>query len=938
MLHRAANNAYSWWLVSHIRTRQSKWLEQNLQDMENKVTSILKLIEEDADSFAKRAEMYYRKRPELINFVEETYRAYRALAERYDHISGELQNANNTIANMFPDQVQFPMDEEEEEDSMQKKLDSVVDPSKAPKHLPDIPKLNIKMPKKGKNPDLPPKIPQHQGTPSTGLANDKAREEIDKLQKDILVLQTEKEFVKSSYENALEKYWNIESHITEMQEKVFELHDEFNVDSVIEDDEARALMAATALKSCEETLAQLQEKQNRSVEESRVESERVKHVEEKLKAFTGEFLENPSENKIPDDTDVSSSAAKKLVEDFDILNQKNLSIHEKVKEYCKVNPDTSPFVSELAEKIDELVNKVLSLENSVSSQTALIKRLRLETDELDKHLQTLEDDKVSLVDGSTNLSEKLKQVEDELHGIQDLTLSVKDHTSQTQTHSSEAFKENGNELSLSNDSNDSKDVTVSAKQDIHETSNPRPCPKESHDQFKEANVEVNQEEFEQGEETGRKSSPKRQISTNAFHKIDGVGPEMEFEDPVWQQLFFNGMENREKVLLTEYTSILRNYKDVKKRLSDVEKKNQETIFRTMAEVRELKSANTMKDLEIRSLKQKLNLIENGDEATDSRLAEIKKSQHCRQRSKLDTSQSLLPVLIIDDSNQTAPNNQKGGSAEKKDESSKPLTTEEESAMFPVDEPNSPSSVEEKFRRDIDGLLAENLEFWLRFSNSFHQIQKFQTSIQGLKTESSKLKEKKKQPSSSSNTTTALEKPEIANVDRSLRELRAEMSGWLNQNAWLKEELKHKLSSLAKVQEEISKVLKLGFENEQIQFTALQAAKFQGEVLNIEQENNTVAEELQAGLEYVMGLLSEVEKILSKLRKKYGESGFRQGHHSHYHHFPCTRNTTGRTRIPLRSFIFGMKSKKSKPSIFSCMMNPAFHKQFQAMKTGSRPSM
>ncbi|CAD5188512.1 unnamed protein product [Musa acuminata subsp. malaccensis] len=31
MLQRAANNAYSWWWASHIRTKQSKWLDSNLQ-------------------------------------------------------------------------------------------------------------------------------------------------------------------------------------------------------------------------------------------------------------------------------------------------------------------------------------------------------------------------------------------------------------------------------------------------------------------------------------------------------------------------------------------------------------------------------------------------------------------------------------------------------------------------------------------------------------------------------------------------------------------------------------------------------------------------------------------------------------------------------------------------------------------------------------------
>lgn len=54
---------------------------------------MLKLIENDGDSFAKKAEMYYQKRPELIAHVEELYRMYRALAERYDHVTGELRKS-----------------------------------------------------------------------------------------------------------------------------------------------------------------------------------------------------------------------------------------------------------------------------------------------------------------------------------------------------------------------------------------------------------------------------------------------------------------------------------------------------------------------------------------------------------------------------------------------------------------------------------------------------------------------------------------------------------------------------------------------------------------------------------------------------------------------------------------------------------------------------
>ncbi|KAJ6352388.1 hypothetical protein OIU76_001584 [Salix suchowensis] len=73
--------------------------------MDFKVKQMIKLLEEDADSFARRAEMYYKKRPELMKLVEEFYRAYRGLAERYDHATGALRQAHRTMAEAFPNQV-----------------------------------------------------------------------------------------------------------------------------------------------------------------------------------------------------------------------------------------------------------------------------------------------------------------------------------------------------------------------------------------------------------------------------------------------------------------------------------------------------------------------------------------------------------------------------------------------------------------------------------------------------------------------------------------------------------------------------------------------------------------------------------------------------------------------------------------------------------------
>lgn len=86
-----SKKSHSWWWDSHISPKNSKWLADNLEEMDQSVKRMLKLIEEDGDSFAKKAEMYYQKRPELISHVEDFYRIHRSLAERYDHVTGELR-------------------------------------------------------------------------------------------------------------------------------------------------------------------------------------------------------------------------------------------------------------------------------------------------------------------------------------------------------------------------------------------------------------------------------------------------------------------------------------------------------------------------------------------------------------------------------------------------------------------------------------------------------------------------------------------------------------------------------------------------------------------------------------------------------------------------------------------------------------------------------
>lgn len=87
-----------WWLDSHTTTKRSPWLQSTLSELNEKTTAVLKLIEEDADSFAKRAEMYYKKRPELVRMVEDFYRSHRSLAERYDQVKPDTYSGGSPFA------------------------------------------------------------------------------------------------------------------------------------------------------------------------------------------------------------------------------------------------------------------------------------------------------------------------------------------------------------------------------------------------------------------------------------------------------------------------------------------------------------------------------------------------------------------------------------------------------------------------------------------------------------------------------------------------------------------------------------------------------------------------------------------------------------------------------------------------------------------------
>ncbi|WCJ31993.1 Kinase interacting (KIP1-like) family protein [Euphorbia peplus] len=901
MLQRAASNAYSWWWASHIRTKQSKWMDQNLQDMEEKVQYVLKLIEEDGDSFARRAEMYYKKRPELISFVEESYRAYRALAERYDHISTELQNANNTIASCFPEQVQFAMEDDDEEEAPSRPFHrkAAAEPMKA-----NIPKVPTKAPREVKKAFTPAnkklqsrmsmKAPIVHQVAKSGLSATEGLHEIDKLQRNILALQTEKEFLKSSYEGQLAKYWEIDKEITEMQEKVCVLQDEFGAGTVIEDEEARTLMASAALKSCQDTLSQLEKKHENSVEEAKVEHKRINGAREKLNSLKEEILDEKIDHENPVSGKEAAEELKNSDQEPSAITQERKDmelLREKIREQISVGP-TSLSVTEFAERIDELVNKVINLEASVSLQTALIQRMRTETDDLQTQIGILEGDKATLINGKNDLREKLKEMEEKLLGLQELDLSVEGQNKNLQTHFSEAhdhldqLNEKLHDVKPDDQEPDATgvaDAKVKTDESIQEVKKAKlqPETKDSDPSVKDKEPKLDEADTVKQEE---KIEAVEVSESSQTEKASGGDDEKEGE-PDWKQLYTKGMKDREKFLLDEYTTVLRNYKEAKKQLLDAAQKNGDGLFDITIQLRELKSANAKKDELIKVLRSKLGLLETGT-GDDN-----------------DDKSNLTESLGADD------------------------------RLLSMELPEI-SLIEQKFRTGIDEVLEENLDFWLRFSSTFHQIQKFETEIKDLQSELSKLEEKQKKQEGSSDS----KKQEGSNHDAKsplksdakplythLREIHTELSVWLETGVQLKEEVKSRFSSLCDIQEEITSALKESAEDDDFKFTSYNAAKFQGEILNMKQENNKVADELQAGLDHVTTLQLEIERTLSKMDEEYHLSGTKDQPNIQLQH------SESRSRIPLRSFIFGIKPKKQKHSFFSCVS--PLQKKYNGFKSG-----
>jgi len=239
-------------------------------------------------------------------------------------------------------------------------------------------------------------------------------------------------------------------------------------------------------------------------------------------------------------------------------------------------------------------------------------------------------------------------------------------------------------------------------------------------------------------------------------------------------------------------------------------------------------------------------------------------------------------------------------------------------------------LEDKLRRDIDTLLDENLELRIKFSSSLQRVQELQSKDEGL--------QRKLQLINSEDA--AANKQQDGSTEKQLRAFKTELQVWSEQNAMLRGELQCRFTSLCDIQEEITAALDGEADADaeaDHQFTSYQAGKFQGEVLNMQQENNRVSDELQAGLDHVKGLQAEVEQALAKLHRSvslpaqqaHGAGDSEEDSSSSAHGGSMGRPPSNKSKaVPLQSFLFPAKNKKTS---LLARVTPVLQKQQAEMK-------
>lgn len=416
--------------------------------MDTKVKAMIKLIEEDADSFARRAEMYYKKRPELMKLVEEFYRAYRALAERYDNATGVLRQAHRTMAEVFPNQGQFDDSETDPRTpDMPPPMHAFFDPDDLHKDasgLPPSPFHTLK--KNGAFTEEPDSVRSRKGLKqfndifgsgrvrkglnfneadetitqnrdfSESVAVGKFEKEIQTLKETLAKLEAEKDAGLAQYQQSLERLSELESNVSRAQEDSKGFNERANkaegevqtLKEALSRLEAEKEASHAQYQQCLERIANLESILSNAKEDAEQLKERAHKAESEAQALKQDLdqqnqsLETISnlENKLllaEEDAKRLSERADKAEMEVETLKQALVKLTEEKESAAILYQKCLETISSLESKIVFAQEEAKRLNGEIESGVAKLKGAEEQCLLLERSNQSLHSEMESLV-------------------------------------------------------------------------------------------------------------------------------------------------------------------------------------------------------------------------------------------------------------------------------------------------------------------------------------------------------------------------------------------------------------------------------------------------------------------------------------------------------------------------------------------------------------
>ncbi|KAI3960324.1 hypothetical protein MKW98_017048 [Papaver atlanticum] len=429
--HTDSSRKYAFWWDSHISPKNSKWLQENLTDMDAKVKVMIKIIEADADSFARRAEMYYRQRPELMKLVEESYRAYRALAERYDHATGALRQAHKTMSEAFPNQIPFDDDSPPsgspvaEAPDMPHSIRAFFDPGgfhkeesglspmqsrsggignkKGFRQVSDLFGEAVGKDQNSHEENNVPKVLTERKVEESGVSgqNIKSEEEVagtvdDKVQnlkQMIARLESEKEASLLKYQQSSEKLSSMESKVSHAQEESRELSERAikaeNEVETLKHSLSKVEASVTNYLQCLESISDLENRLSQSQKESTVLNERASKEETEVQTLKQDLTRLEGENE------AALLQYKQCLEKISDLETKLLHAEDEARRHNERGDKAEAEVQSLKQMISKLneAKEAATLQyqqclNTISDLEIKITRAEMEATRLNNEVAT----------------------------------------------------------------------------------------------------------------------------------------------------------------------------------------------------------------------------------------------------------------------------------------------------------------------------------------------------------------------------------------------------------------------------------------------------------------------------------------------------------------------------------------------------------------------